>query len=293
MNILVTGNRGFLGRHLVPELLKRYTNANIFVSNTSENNLRRPLGNIINIPLDYIFHLAAWTKAGDFCLYHPAEQWNINHQINYNIMDYWWRYQPQAKMITMGTSCAYDPDIIKTADNYGKGNLDEYLSAYAMTKRMLYVGLQAYAQQWDMNYLVFVPTTLCGPQFDQDDTHFIFDLVKKFCYAKRNNIDVTLWGNGHQKREIMYVKDAVRLMLDNLDLNNQVINLSTGQELTIRQYADMISTIVEFTGNIIYDESKFTGVTSKQLIPTIPYTPTNLIPVLEEMIQYATERFNS
>ena len=59
---------------------------------------------------DYIFHLAARTKAGDYTLYHKGDQWMNNQLINTNILCYWKEFQPQAKMVAFGTSCSYSPE---------------------------------------------------------------------------------------------------------------------------------------------------------------------------------------
>src|ERR1700688_4395172 len=113
MNVLVTGATGFLGRHLIPFLSKKegiecitYLNSKT-CDLTEKNNIETY--KILN--LHRIYHLAAWTKAGDFCLYHKGEQWLINQQINTNILWFWQKYKPTATMITMGTSCAYPPEL--------------------------------------------------------------------------------------------------------------------------------------------------------------------------------------
>lgn len=270
MNILITGHRGFVGRHLKKGLLDNLSLKKIFVSDSSRLNLLEPLDHsIINCELDYIFHLAAWTKAGDFCLHHPGEQWINNQKINTNILCYWKEYQPQAKMIAFGTSCAYPPEKEKTEDNYFNGIADKDLFTYAMTKRMLLAGMQAFAKQYDMKFLYFIPNTLFGPDFDIEDSHFIFDLIKKICAAKHEgNKPVTLWGSGNQCRELIYVKDAIDLIIGSLQLNNKIINLGTGKERSIKEYAKMICDYVEYNyEEIEFDTSAFEGVKSKYLPP--------------------------
>ena len=173
--ILLTGNRGFFGRHLT----KKFESIgwDIYVSNTDVANLvdEKNLHIYNDIKFDYIFHLAAHTKAGDYCLYHKGDQFEINQTINTNILKYWRTHQSQAKMIAMGTSCSYSPGLPLTEENYLKGEPDSGLYVYAMTKRMLLVGLKSYAEQFGLKYIYYVPSTLYGEEFDIDDSHFIFD----------------------------------------------------------------------------------------------------------------------
>ena len=136
-----------------------------------------------------------------------------------------------------------------------------------MTKRMLLVGLNSYAEQFGLAFSYYIPSTLYGEDFDLNDSHFIFDLVKKIYRGKHYGEDVVLWGDGYQKRELIYVKDAVDIILNTLDLDRKlVLNLGVGHEFTIREYANTISTIIEYDPTkIIYDESKYVGVRSKKI----------------------------
>lgn len=265
-NILVTGFSGFLGRHLCKHLSS--LNWKIYLSNTTRNNLNdiNNLSVFDHIKFDYIFHLAAHTKAGDYCLYHRGEQFITNQIINTNILKYWKNSQPQAKMIAMGTSCSYDPTYEMEEANYLKGQPFDDLYVYAMTKRMLLIGLQAYAEQYNMKYMYYIPSTLYGPDFDLHDSHFIFDLIKKIYKGKYSNEEVILWGTGDQKRELIYIDDAISLMLNTLDRENECLNLSSGTDFTIKEFAKNICQIYDYDfTKIIYDTSKYMGVLKKNL----------------------------
>lgn len=264
--ILVTGATGFLGRHLIPKLEEK--GYKVLISNSKHANLLQYDNlNIFNeFKFDYIFHLAAYTKAGDWCLYHPAEQFEINQKINTNILKYWKEHQPQAKMIAMGTSCSYSPEYPLSEEYYLQGNPESSLFTYAMTKRMLLTGLRAYSQQYGLKYIHYIPSTLYGPLFDLGDSHFIFDLIKKIYNGKYNNDPVELWGDGHQSRELIYVEDAINIMLGSLHLDNTVLNLGRGKEYTIREYVNIICETMDYNiENVHYNTSKYVGVRSKQL----------------------------
>jgi GDP-L-fucose synthase len=274
--VLITGLTGYLGRHLKKHIDE--LGWEIFISNSKVANLMddKNLHVYNDVKFDYIFHLAAHTKAGDYCLYHKGDQFEINQTINTNILKYWRTMQPQAKMVAMGTSCSYSPDIPMTEDNYLLGEPEKGLYTYAMTKRMLLVGLKAYAEQFGLKYIYYVPSTLYGIDFDLDDSHFIFDLIKKIYSGKTDDTKVELWGNGYQKRELIYVDDAIKIIMDTLHLENEIINLGSGEEHSIRDFAKVICNYVGYNEEkIIYDTSKYVGVLSKKIVTNKLFTILN------------------
>jgi len=291
-SVLVTGHSGFLGRHLVKGIERRYPNVKLYFSNSSERNLLRPIDNEgIDHELDYIFHLAVDTKAGDYCLNHQADQWENNQLINTNIMHFWRRYQPQAKMITMGTSCAYpDDEQDKTEANILKGDPNERLYIYAMTKRMLLTGLEAFAQQDNMKYIYFIPNTLYGPDFEITDKHFIFEVIAKIAAAKYEGKTAVLWGSGYQKRELIYIDDAVNGILNNLHLENERVNIATGKERTIRDYVERVCECLSYPTHFLrYDVEAYEGQKSKELRPsplTGPFNQTDLDQGIKKTVDY-------
>jgi GDP-L-fucose synthase len=269
MKALVTGGTGFLGRHLVPDLQRQ--GIEVTIINTKNCNLTQK-ENLLQFKdegFDRIYHLAAWTKAGDFCLHHKGEQWIINQQINTNILWYWHRFQPKAVMIAIGTGCAYPPELELREENYMVGEPDRDLYTYAMTKRMLYTGLLALNHQYGLQYRHLIPSTLFGPKFDREDSHFIFDLIKKIVAGKIQGVPVALWGTGDQVRELIYIDDALKLIdLATEHCPNDLLNVGSGVGHTIREYAEMISKIVGFDpGRIQYDTTKFSGVPKKVFNP--------------------------
>jgi GDP-L-fucose synthase len=269
MNILVTGGNGFLGNALCDRLQADGHRVDRPTSRYSDLTRADSL-NPFNVQrYDRIYHLAAWTQAGDFCLHHPGEQWVINQKINTSVLAWWQAYQPQAKLIAMGTSCAYAPDRELVEENYLEGQPIDSLFTYAMTKRMLYVGMQALSHQYGLRYLCLVPSTLYGPGYHTDgrQMHFIFDLIRKILSAKAGGPPALLWGDGHQKRELVFIDDFVDAMLHLADsAENTLVNIGAGEEHSIRDFAQTICSIVGYDfQKIQFDTSRYVGAKSKVL----------------------------
>ncbi len=269
MKILVTGSRGFLGRFLCQRLEE--LGYEVIGVHTSNCDLRQEasLHQFDHLRVDQIFHLASWTQAGDFCLFHPGEQWIINQKINTNVLSWWQAKQPQAKMICMGTSCAYDPELPLKEDYYLQGKPIDSLLTYAMGKRMLLVGLMALHQQYGLDYLYVIPSTLYGPGYHTDgrQMHFIFDLMRKILRGKLYGEKVELWGDGEQKRELIHIRDFVEVLLNlNQREKNTLVNLGVGKDYSIKEFAKKICQHVEYPfEGIMYNTDKFVGARSKLL----------------------------
>jgi GDP-L-fucose synthase len=268
MKILVTGATGFLGTRLCAALEAR--GDNVTRIHTRAHNLRDPgaLDTLVK-PFDTIFHLAAWTQAGDFCLKHPGEQWLINQQINTTVLSWWARHQPEAKLISMGTSCAYDPSIPLVEENYLLGSPITGLYTYAMGKRMLHIGQLALHKQYGLRYLTLVPSTLYGSGYHTDgrQMHFIFDLVRKILKASMGGEAPVLWGDGYQRRELIHANDFVNAALQLAERHdNELFNVGSGEEFSIRHFASLICDLVGYNfAEIQFDTSRYVGATSKCL----------------------------
>lgn len=285
MIVLVTGATGFLGRYLCGDLESAGHTVVRLDSKNCDLTREDSLHAFGRERFDRVYHLAAWTQAGDFCLHHPGEQWIVNQKINTNVLAWWQRFQPQAKMICIGSSCAYAPDRDLVEENYLSGTPIESLYTYAMTKRMLYVGLLALRRQFGLRYLHLVPSTLYGPGYHTDgrQMHFIFDLIRKILRGRKHGEPVVLWGDGFQRRELVYVGDFVKAAAALSDrCDNETVNIGAGEEFTIRHFAKLICDRVGFDpGGIEYDTAKYVGAVSKclnidkfrSLVPDLEFTP--------------------
>ncbi len=269
MNVFVTGGGGFLGRHLVAAL--RQAGHHVEAPNSKECDLLRDgcFAPWHGRAFDQIWHLAAWTQAGDFCLRHPAEQWVKNQQMNTRVLEWWMTEHTQAKLISIGTSCAYAPDLPLVETHYFDGQPIDSLYTYAMTKRMMAVGLRAAQKQYGLRHLTLVPSTLYGPGYHTDgrQLHFIFDLIRKILRGSLYGDPVVLWGDGYQRRELIHVHDFVQAALILAQhVDNELVNIGCGYERTIREFAELICEDTGYNSSqIVYDTSKYVGAKSKCL----------------------------
>lgn len=267
--VLIIGKNSFLGSHLSTALEKKGFLVTAIGSQDVDLRISNSLTDA-NLPrFGIIFYLAAYTRAGDFCDRYPADQWVVNQLINTNAVSWWQKAQPQAKFIAMGTSASYDPQFPMREENYLKGIPHEKYLSYAMSKRMLFTGQLAMNKQFGLKYLHLIPSTIFGPNYHTDGRplHFIYDIICKLLKAKYKNEKAILWGNGHQRRELVYINDIVTDMIflaENTE--NTTINISSGKDFSIRELVGMLCNIIDFPeSEVDYDTNGFVGAENKNL----------------------------
>ena len=285
MRIFVTGATGFLGEVLCKHLTAGAHEVTAVGSRQADLTDDRALLAYRETRYDQIYHLAAWTQAGDFCTYHAGEQWIINQQLNTNVIAWWQKYQAGAKLITMGTSVSYASEQDLRESQYMLGLPSEKFYAYAMSKRMLHAGVQSVHKQFGLRYLTLVPSMLYGPGYHLDgrEMHFIYDLIRKILRGKLYGEPVVLWGDGTQRRELVYVEDFVRIATQLAESHdNDIVNVGAGEEFSIRQFAQMICEQVGYDfDSIQFDTTCYVGAKSKcldvsrlkSLLPDLALTP--------------------
>jgi len=215
--------------------------------------------------------LACLTKPGDYCLKHPGEQWIINQYINTNVIDWWLNFQNQSKLISIGTSLSYPEGKSLIEENYLVGQPSDQAFVYAMSKRMLQVGIEAINKQYALNYLTIVSSAVFGPNYyvGRKEQHFIYDLIKKVLDFKYQKKDIVIWGDGYQYRDLYYINDFVNtlLTLDSVCENN-IVNVGSGKGHTIRDYLKIICEYLEVDCSIVkYDEQRYSG-SKKRIMDT-------------------------
>ncbi len=200
---------------------------------------------------------------------YPAEFIYDNLTIQNNLIH--GAYQAGAqKFVFLGSSCIYPkmaPQPLKE-EYLLSGSLEPTNEWYAIAKIAGIKMCQAYRKQYGFDAISLMPTNLYGPRdnFDLQNSHVLPALIRKFHQAKKNNdADVTVWGTGSPKREFLYVDDmadaAVYLMENYSD--EQIVNVGTGIDVTIKQLAEIVKKIVGFEGDLVFDTSKPDGTPRK------------------------------
>ena len=176
------------------------------------------------------------------------------------------------KLLFLGSSCIYPkfaPQPMKE-EYLLTGELEPTNEPYAIAKITGIKMCQAYNRQYETNYISVMPTNLYGPNdnFDLETSHVLPAMIRKFHEAKVNNSpEVVLWGTGSPKREFLHVDDladACVFLMNNYD-GTEIVNIGTGEDLTIKELAEMIKDIVGFEGKITWDSSKPDGTPRKLL----------------------------
>jgi GDP-L-fucose synthase len=150
------------------------------------------------------------------------------------------------------------------------GYPEETNAPYGVAKKALLVGAQSYREQYGLNTVFLLPVNLYGPRdnFDLENSHVIPALIRKMLEAQdRGEDEVTLWGDGSPTREFLYVDDcaeALQLAAARYD-GAEPVNLGTGEEISIKQLAEVIAAETGFDGRIVWDTSKPNGQPRRKL----------------------------
>ena len=267
--VYVAGNTGLVGSAIVRTLLwKGYTN--ILSSPSHHWDLRNQLDVErffrVNEP-EYVYLAAAKVGGIGANAYYPGHFIYDNLMIQTNVIHAARKFGVK-KLLFLGSSCIY-PKFAEqpiTEDQLLGGHLEPSNDSYAIAKIAGIKMCQAYRKQYGFNAISLMPTNLYGPNdnYDLDSSHVLPAMIRKFHEAKDK---VTLWGDGSAMREFLYVDDlaeaAFKCMVD-YD-SEEIINVGTGKDITIKELATTIADVVGFKGEIVWDISKPNGTPRKVL----------------------------
>jgi len=220
---------------------------------------------------EYVFLAAA--KVGGILANatYPADFLRDNLAIELNVIDAAYRHDAK-KLLFLGSSCIYPkfvPQPIKE-EYLLTGELEPTNEPYAIAKIAGIKLCQAYSKQYKANFISVMPTNLYGPKdnFDLKTSHVLPALVRKFHEAKkRGEPHVTVWGTGKPRREFLHVDDLAEacLYLMKAYSGGEILNIGVGEDISIRELAELVSDVVGYQGEIDYDLTKPDGTPRKLL----------------------------
>jgi len=267
-NILLTGGAGFLGSHILENLIQKRGVSKSQVVIPRSNNLdlrKREDCRKVTKNADIIVHLAARVGGIGFNQKYPGTLFYDNIMMGAQLMEAA-RLERIQKFVQVGTVCSYPkytPALFKE-ESLWNGYPEETNAPYGIAKKALLVMAQAYRQQYGMNIIYLIPVNLYGPKdnFDLESSHVIPALIRKFSEAvEKKKKEVIVWGTGKASREFLYAEDAAEGILLAAERYNKPdpVNIGTGKEITIKELVSLIAELVEYNGNITWDKTKPDG----------------------------------
>lgn len=269
--IYIAGHRGMVGSAIYRKLEHEgYTN--LLTKPSGELDLRNQVAVedfFEREKPDYVFLAAAKvggivannTYRADFLYENLAIQNNVIHQSYVHGVK---------KLMFLGSSCIY-PKLASQPlkeEYLLTGRLEETNEPYAIAKIAGIKMCEAYRDQYACNFISVMPTNLYGfnDNYHPENSHVLPALIRKFDEAKQHQLsEVTIWGSGNPMREFLFaddLADACYFLMQNYD-DSSLVNIGTGEDLTIKDLALLIKETIGFTGNLTFDTSKPDGTPRK------------------------------
>ena len=316
--ILVTGAKGFLGKHVCEELKNRgYSNiiecANKSIKMTTERSdgdaafhydlrEKHDVNALISLTKpNIVLHLAARVGGIGANQVSPGTFFYDNLKMGAELIERCRHLSNLRKFVLVSTVCSY-PKFCKTPfreKDIWEGYPEETNAPYGIAKKALMVMLQAYREQYGMNGVTLIPTNLYGPgdDFNPSTSHVIPALIHKIHEAGTDG-ELTIWGTGNASREFLYVKDAARGIVDGMEKydSSEPVNLGTGKEVRIRNLVSLICDAMGHAGKIKYDSAKPDGQPARRLdisraISSLDFlAQTDLVDGLRKTVDWYLER---
>lgn len=262
--IYIAGHKGMVGKAVYNNLLnKGYTN--LITSDFDLRNQQLVESFFETQKPDVVVNAAA--KVGGIL----ANDMFPYHFIMDNMMIHSALQNDVIKFIFLGSSCIY-PKFAEQPikeDSLLTGSLEPTNEWYAIAKISGVKTCQAIRKHYGRNFISLLPTNLygIGDNFDLNTSHVLPAMIRKIHEAKVNKTDVTLWGSGTPMREFMYVEDvadAITFVLEN-NVKESIYNVGVGKDISIKDLAELIKSVIGYDGEIIWDKTKPDGTPRKLL----------------------------
>ena len=271
--VVVTGGHGFLGSFVVDKL--RAAGAKeVVVPRSDKHDLRvqtEALRLYTDTRPDIVIHLAAVVGGIGANRKNPGRFFYDNAIMGLNVIEAA-RITGIEKFVCAGTICSYPKftPVPFREEDFWNGYPEETNAPYGLAKKMLLVQLQAYREQYGFNGIYLTPVNLYGPRdnFDLESSHVIPALIRKCIEAKQTDApEIVAWGTGNATREFLYVEDAAEAIVLAAEKYSKpdLVNLGSGEEISVRDLLEMIRTMVGARGAVRWDNTKPDGQPRRSL----------------------------
>ena len=288
----VAGHNGMVGKAIIKELLKkgycdRKYGGKLIKATRNELDLTcfKDVSEWFRKNKPDIVIVAAAKVGGIYANYtYPYEFISENLKIAQNIIEAAWKNETK-RLLFLGSSCIY-PKSSKCPireEDLLSSNLEKTNESYAIAKIAGIKLCEAIRKQYGFDTISLMPTNLYGPgdNYHSEESHVIASLLKKFIVAKRNNLkEVVCWGTGNPLREFLHVDDLASSCIyvlekwnpsdanapkDTYGENLLYLNVGSGEEISIKDLAKKIADLIEYKGDILWDNRKPDGTPRKIL----------------------------
>ena len=273
LKIYIAGHNGFLGRNIKSYLSKK--NFDIFglsrneLDLTSRVNVQKALK---KINPDIVINAAGRVGGIRANINNNAEFLDENYLIQSNLILSSYKLGVK-RFINIASSCIYPTNSTQPIkeEYLLNGKLENTNEGYALAKIAGLKLCEYLNKQYNFDCITLIPCNLYGEEdkFYDEHSHFLPGLITKIYEAYKNELsEVKLWGSGSPRRELIHVNDlsrAIYFFLDNKKKQERIINIGTGKDHSIKEYADMIKKQIGYEGNIIWDKSYPDGMKKKLL----------------------------
>ncbi len=295
---LVTGGYGLVG--------SEFKNSNFIPLSSSEADLRNrnEVDKIFKtLTFESVVHCAAKVGGVGGNMMYKGEFFYDNIMINTNIIESA-RVNGIKNLVAFLSTCIFPNDVEYplTESKIHMGPPHFSNDAYAYAKRMSDIQIRSYKEQYGLNYKSVIPTNIYGPNDNYNivNGHVIPSLIHKCYLARENKTDFEIWGTGKPLREFIFSSDVAKLtewVLENYNETEPII-LSTSDEISIKEVVDIIVELMNYKGNIIWNNTKPDGQFRKpsdnskikSYLPNFKFTP--LYDGLKYTIDYFEKNYN-
>jgi GDP-L-fucose synthase len=298
--VLITGPNSMIGENVQRALAKRN---NVQVYKTLHNQVdlldQQATSNwFFHVQPDYVIHLATYSGNVQFNQKYPADTFYRTSQIGLNVLKACQDYHVK-KVVSVMSSCAIadlGEKVLEETDLW-KGLPNHSIESHGFAKRILDAYSRQLSKQYDIDAVTCILNNSYGPgdSLDLDKCKVVGSLIKKFVDARRSEAQaVSCWGSGRPLREFIYCKDAAEGIVQTLERYNDPtlpLNITSDEEVSIRELTEMIAELTSYKGQITWDTSKTDGQMRKKLSSkrmheylSVPITP--IKQALKETIEW-------